>query len=131
MGIFFLSKHTNVCYNKGKGNTVNKLYTCIVAYNPMKNKVTWYRKVKYQEAIDTALSDAAFYEVNDVLDKKCEVILGITIGGGMYQLSLASYATYIQESARTATFFNKGRVLTAIADYKKKKNIPFDDGRTE
>lgn len=106
---------------------MNKLYKCIVAYNPMKNEVTWYRKVAYEEAIDPAKSDAAFFEVNDILDKSCEVILGISLMGNMYQLSLASYVTYVQESSKTAEFFNKGRVLTAIADYKKKKNIPFDD----
>lgn len=93
----------------------------------MKNEVTWYRRLKYEEAIDGVKSDAAFYEVNDVLDKSCEVILGISFGNGMYQLSLATYATYIQESSSTAQFFNKGRVLTAIATYQKKKNIPFED----
>lgn len=106
---------------------MNKLYKCIVAYNPMKNEITWYRRLKYEEAIDPAKSDAAFFEVNDVIDRSCEVVLGLSIGGGMYQLSLATYATYIQESSKTATFFNKGRVLTAIATYKKKKNIPFDE----
>lgn len=108
---------------------MNKLYKCIVAYNPMKNEVTWYRKVAYEEAIDHALSDAAFFEVHEVLDCSQEVILGISLMGNIYQLSLASYATYIQESAKTAQFFKKGRVLTAIATYKKKHNIPFDDGR--
>lgn len=106
---------------------MNKIYKCIVAYNPMKNQITWYRKVNYEEAIDPAGSDSAFMEVNEVLDPRCEVILGLTMGGTMCQLSLATYATYIQESTRTATFFNKGRVLAAIARYKQKKGIPFDD----
>lgn len=109
---------------------MNKLYKCIVAYNPMKNEVTWYRKVEYEEAIDPAKSDAAFFEVNEVLNRQCEVIIGISYLNNIYQLSLASYSTYIQESAKTAEFFNKGRVLTAIAEYKKKRNIPFDEGIT-
>lgn len=106
---------------------MNKLYKTIVGYNPSKRKVTFYRHLTYEQAIDPKESDDAFYGVFEAIDPTHEMVVGITIAGNYYQLSSANYKTYIKENAKTMVHINKGALLTAIIKYKEEKHIPFDE----
>lgn len=106
---------------------MNKLYKTIVGYNPSKKLVTFYRHLTYEQAIDPKESDDAFYGVLEAIDPTHEMVVGITIAGNYYQLSPANYQTYIKENAKTMEHVNKGSLLRAIAEYKMKHHIPFDD----
>lgn len=106
---------------------MNKLYKTIVGYNPCKKKVTFYRHLTYEEAIDDKLSDDAFYGVFEAIDPRQEMVVGVTIAGNYYQLSPSGYKTYIKENAKTMEGIHKGALLTAIIKYKEEKRIPLDE----
>lgn len=99
----------------------------MVGYNPCKREVTFYRHLTFDEASDPDLSDDAFFGVFEAIDPTKEMVVGISIAGNLYQLSPASYSNYVRENARTMEHINKGSLLTAIATYKKKHRIPFDE----
>lgn len=105
---------------------MNKVYKKIVAYNPTVNTVSCLKKLDIDQAMDDKASDEAFFEVYMQTDKVAEMVIGISVGGDMYQLSPASYGTYIKENSTTMAFVNKNKLLVAIADYHKKHHIPFD-----
>lgn len=105
---------------------MNKVYRKIVAYNPATNKVSCLKMLPYEVAIDDKASDEAFFEVYMQTDKVSEMVVGVSIGGDIYQLSPASYGTYIKENSSTMGFINKGRFLVAVADFHKKNRIPFE-----
>lgn len=102
-------------------------YKKIVAYNNVTNTVSCLRRLPESALFNSRASDEAFYDVYMMADKGVEMIIGISLTGDMYQLSPASYGTYIKEDATTISkFIHKGKLLVAIADYQKKNNIPFD-----
>lgn len=101
-------------------------YKQIVAYNATDNLVTFCRRLGEETLFNSKASDEAFYDVYMSVDRVTNMIIGITITGEMYQLAPAGYGTYVKEDARSAEFINKSRLLVAIADFKKKNNIPFD-----
>lgn len=105
---------------------MNKVYRKIVAYNPSTNTVSCLKMLPYEMAIDDKASDEAFFEVYMQTDKVAEMVVGVSIGGDIYQLSPASYGTYIKENSSTMGFINKSKFLVAVASYHKKNNIPFD-----
>ena len=105
---------------------MNKIYRKIVAYNPSTNSVSCLKMLPWETAIDDKASDEAFFEVYMQTDKVAEMVVGVTVGGSIYQLSPASYGTYIKENASTMEFINKSKFLVAVATYHKKNNIPFD-----
>ena len=105
---------------------MNHCYRKLVAYNPIENCVTVYKKMGEEYLFDGKASDEAFYDVYMLADKTIDMIIGVTLGGDLLQLSPAGYGTYIKEDSRTMKMLNKSRILVAIADYQKKNHIPFD-----
>lgn len=101
-------------------------YKNIVAYNAAENIVTACCVVPESALFDNKASDEAFYDVYLSVDRVTDMIIGVTISGNMYQLSPAGYGTYVKEDEKSVGFINRSRLLVAIADYKKKHNIPFD-----
>lgn len=72
-------------------------------------------------------SDEAFYRILALANRTTDIIIGKTIGGNFFQLSPTAYGSYIKEDAVSIRkYINIGKLLVAIADYQKKKNIPFD-----
>jgi len=102
-------------------------YRQIVAYNNVSNVVTNLLLLPETTIFNSKASDEAFYDVYMMANKGEEMIIGVSLGGDIYQLSPAAYGTYIKEDSTTlARFINKSKFLCAVADYKKKNNIPFD-----
>lgn len=101
-------------------------YKCIVAYDPAENQITFYKGLGEEYLFEEKLLDTAFYEVYYNTNKMNEMILGISVGGDLYQLSPASYGTYIKEDSTSTRFLKKGRVLCAITAYKQKHDIPLE-----
>lgn len=102
-------------------------YKQIVAYDPAENRVSVYKALGEEYLFEEKKLDTAFYEVYYKTNRMNEMIIGISVGGDLYQLSPANYGTYIKEDSTSIRFLHKGKVLCAIIDYKKKHNIPFDD----
>ena len=105
---------------------MNKIYKKLIAYNPTKNEVSYIRLLTYGEATSERASNAAFYDIYELIDRKNTIIIGMTIGGDYLQLSPAAYGTYIKENASSVKFLNKGRMLCAIEQYHRKKRMPYD-----
>lgn len=105
---------------------MNHCYKKLVSYNPIDNCVTAYKKMSDDILFDSKASDEAFYDIYMLADKTTDIIIGVTIGGDMMQLSPAGYGTYIKEDSKTMRMLNKSRILVAIADYQKKNHIDFD-----
>ena len=106
---------------------MKKIYRVIVAYNPLENKITEFRRLDMY--IDTYEADSteAFYKVLSLINRTSDIILGKTVTNNFYQLSPTPYGTYIKEDAASVEkFINKSKLLVAIANYQKEKNIPFD-----
>lgn len=106
---------------------MKKFYRVIVAYNPLKNKITEFRRLDmYSDTYETD-STEMFYKVLGLIDRTSDIILGKTINNNFYQLSPTPYGTYIKEDASSVDkFINKSKLLVAIANYQKEKNIHFD-----
>lgn len=102
-------------------------YKQIIAYDPADNKVTAYKFLGEQYIFAEKELDAEFYKIYYGTNRMNEMILGISVGGDLYQLSPANYGTYIKEDSTSTRFLKKGRILCAITEYKKKHNIPFDE----
>lgn len=105
---------------------MNKVYRKIVAYNPIKNEVTYIRLLYYREAVDERASNEAFYSVYHTTDKKKNIIIGITIGGNYIQLSPSAYGTYIKENESSMKFVDKGKLLCAIEKYHQEHDLEYD-----
>lgn len=106
---------------------MNKLYVKMVAYDPAENKVTVYRAVDIYDPNYDKVSDEIFFKVYGLANRTTDIILGKTISGDFYQLSPTPYGTYIREDATSVSrFLDKSKILVAIANYQKEKNIPFD-----
>lgn len=109
-----------------KDGYMNKVYRKMVAYDPTSNRVSYVHLLTYEQAIDDAESDDAFYDTYEHANHQREMIIGITIGGSLLQLAPSGYGTYIQETENTMRFVNKSRFLCALSDYHMKNGIPFD-----
>ena len=101
-------------------------YKKIIAYDPANNTVTFYKKIPEDLIFDPKASDEAFYDVFLNVDRVTNMIIGVSLTGDMYQLSPAVYGTYIKEDSRSISFISRSKLLSAIADFQKKNNIPFD-----
>lgn len=112
---------------RGDLGAVKHSYKSIVAYNPSENIVTACRPVSPDAIFDSKASDEAFYDVYLSVDRVTDIVIGISLTGNMYQLSPAAYGTYVKEDQRSMEYINRSRLLVAIADFKKKNRIPFDD----
>lgn len=104
---------------------MNKVYKKIIAYNPTENVVTRIHLLTYSQATDGKASDDAFYCVYNQMDRKHEIIVGVSIYGNYYQLSPAGYGTYIKENENSMRFIDKGKMLCAIAKYHAVNHIPY------
>lgn len=106
---------------------MKKFYRVIIAYNPLENKVTEFRRLDmYSDTYETD-STEMFYKVLGLINRTSDIILGRTATNNFYQLSPTPYGTYIKEDAASVDkFINKSKLLVAIANYQKEKNIPFD-----
>ena len=106
---------------------MKKFYRVIVAYNPLENKITEFRRLDMYSGTYEKDSTEMFYKVLGLIDRTSDIILGKTINNNFYQLSPTPYGTYIKEDASSVDkFINKSKLLVAIANYQKEKNIPFD-----
>lgn len=101
-------------------------YRQIVAYDPVDNKVTVYKALGEEYIFEGKKLDEVFYEVLAKTNRMNELVLGFSLSGDMYQLSPAGYGTYVKEDIYTAKMISRGRILTAIATYKKEHHLPFD-----
>ena len=106
---------------------MKKFYRVIVAYIFLENKITEFRRLDmYSDTYETD-STEMFYKVLGLIDRTSDIILGKTINNNFYRLSPTPYGTYIKEDASSVDkFINKSKLLVAIANYQKEKNIPFD-----
>ena len=102
-------------------------YKCICAYDAQENRVTVYKALGEEYLFEEKMLDTAFYEVYYKTNRMNEMVLGVSVGGDLYQLSPANYGTYIKEDSTSTRFLKKGRVLCAITDYKLKNNIPLEE----
>lgn len=102
-------------------------YKQIIGYDATQDKVTAYKALGEEYLFENKKLDAAFYEVYYRTNRMYEMVLGISVGGDLYQLSPANYGTYVKEDSTSTRFLKKGRVLCAIVKYKEKHNIPFDE----
>lgn len=102
-------------------------YRRMLSYDPVKKQVTNYRALGEDYIFRERWYDEAFFELWALSNHATEVVLGFSLNGDMYQLSVANYGTYIKEDIYSAQTISKGAVLAAIANYKKKHNIPFDE----
>lgn len=99
----------------------------MLAYNPVKKEVTVYRAFTEDDIFDSQLYDETFYEVWALSNHTTETVIGFSLTNDIYQLSPAGYGTYVKEDYYAGGSINKGAVLTAIAEYKKKNNVDFDE----
>lgn len=106
---------------------MNKVYSKIVIYRPSTNEVQYLTLVPYETAISGTASDRLFYDVYERANKAKDIIIGITLGRSMYQLSPAVYGSYIKESEKSMELLNRSRILCAIARYHAKYKIPYED----
>lgn len=109
---------------------MNQLYEHLFTYNPKKKAVTFYRNLTLAEADSDAFAKDAILGVIDAQDPATEVVLGMTFGGKIFQISQAQYGgKYIRESENAARFFDRGGVRIAIGQYldKKQKLLDFRD----
>lgn len=106
---------------------VNKIYRKIIVYRPSTNEVQYLKKIPYEIAICGVASDRAFYRAYDAMDKVRDVVIGLTMGRDMYQLSPAAYGSYVKESEKSMELFNRSKILCAIDRFHAKHNIPYDD----
>ena len=102
-------------------------YKRMFSYNPVEKEVTNYRPLGEAYLFREMLYEEVFWQIWALSDHGREVILGMSLNGDLYQLSPASYGSYIKEDLYSAQTIHKGAVLTAIATYKKKLNLPFDE----
>lgn len=102
-------------------------YKRIFSYDPIKKEVTNYRSLGEECIFNSHWYDEIFYEVWALSNHTNEVVLGVSLSGDMYQLSPAGYGKYVKEDAYSAQTIHKGAVLTAIANYKKAHDLPFDE----
>lgn len=102
-------------------------YKRILSYDPVSKEVKQYRALGEEYLFNERLYDEVFYEIWALSNHTTEVTLGFSLTGDMYQLSPAPYGTYVREDLYSAQTIKKGSVLTAIADFKKKNNLPFDE----
>lgn len=102
-------------------------YRRMLAYNPVKKEVTVYRAFTEDDIFDSQLYDETFYEVWALSNHTTETVIGFSLTNDIYQLSPAGYGTYVKEDYYAGGGINKGAVLTAIAEYKKKNNVDFDE----
>lgn len=105
---------------------MNKVYKKIVVYCPTSNTISHLVLVPYSIAVDEKDSDELFYAVWQGVDRRREIVIGITIGGNFYQLSPTQYGTYIKESWNAMKLIDKSRLLCCIAQYQIDNKIPFD-----
>lgn len=105
---------------------MNKMYRKIIVYRPSTNEVQYLEKLSYEEAISGVASDQAFYRAYETVDKARDVVIGVTRGRDMYQLSPAAYGSYIKESEKSMELFNRSKILCAIDRFHAKHNIPYD-----
>lgn len=101
-------------------------YRKILSYDPVKKEVTTYRELGEEYIFKTKWYDEIFFEVWALSNHTAEVVLGFSLSGDMYQLSITEYG-YVKEDLYSAQTIPKGSVLTAVATYKKKHNLPFED----
>lgn len=106
---------------------MNKIYKKIIVYRPSTNEVQYLAKIPYEIAICGPSSDRCFYEAYNTIDKARDVIIGVTLGRDLYQLSPAAYGSYVKESEKSMELFNKCKILCAIDRFHAKHNIPYDD----
>ena len=106
---------------------MKKIYRVIVAYNPLENKITEFRRLDMYSDTYEVDSTEAFYKVLSLVNRTSDIILGKTVTNNFYQLSPTPYGTYIKEDAASVEkFINKSKLLVAMANYQKETNIPFD-----
>lgn len=106
---------------------MNKIYRKIIVYRPSTNEVQYLEKLSYEAAICGVASDRCFYRAYNAMDKVRDVVIGITLGRDMYQLSPAAYGSYVKESDKSMELFDRSKILCAVARYHAKNNIPYDD----
>lgn len=105
---------------------MKKVYVKLVAYNPAENRVTAYIALDVESASYDRDASQAFYKINNIADTTTDIILGKTLSGDFCQLSTTPYGSYIKEDATSVNrFLDKSKLLVAIANYQKEKNIPF------
>lgn len=102
-------------------------YRSIFSYNPVKKEVITFKGLGEGYLFKGFMYDEIFYRIWAISNHTEEVVLGLSISGDMYQLSPASYGTYVKEDLYSAQTIPKGAVLAAISKYKSKHNIPFDE----
>lgn len=102
-------------------------YRRILSYDPVKKEVIQYRALGEDYIFNFRRYDEVFYEVWALSNHTTEVVLGFSLANDMYQLSPASYGTYVKEDMYSAQTIPKGSVLAAIANYKKRHHISFDE----
>lgn len=102
-------------------------YRKMLSYNPVEKRVINYIELGEEYLFASRRLDEEFYKLWGLSNHTTEAILGVSIGGDLYQLSPVEYGSYIKEDLYSAQTIHKGAVLTAIATYKKQHHIPFDD----
>lgn len=102
-------------------------YRRILSYDPIKKEVTAYRAFTEDDIFNSRLYDEMFYEVWALSNHATETVIGFSLTNDIYQLSPAGYGTYVKEDIYGGGSVNKGAVLAAIAKYKTKNNIIFDE----
>lgn len=102
-------------------------YRRILAYDPIKKEVTAYRAFTEDDIFNSRLYDEMFYEVWALSNHTTETVIGFSLTNDIYQLSPAGYGAYVKEDIYGGGSINKGAVLSAIARYKAKNNIVFDE----
>lgn len=106
---------------------MKKLYQLIVAYNPIDNRITAFTRVDIYSPRYAAESNEKFYKTLALANRTTDIILGKTVGGTFLQLSPTPYGSYIKEDAVSVRkYINISKLLCAIANYQKEKNIPFE-----
>lgn len=106
---------------------MNKIYHKIIVYRPSTNEVQYLEKLSFETAICGVASDRCFYRAYEHMDKVRDVVIGITKGRDMYQLSPAAYGSYVKESEKSMELFNRSKILCAVDRYHAKHRIPYDD----
>lgn len=106
---------------------MNKVYKKLVVYCPTDNSVSWVERLPYEVAVDESASNDAFFHVWELVNRSREIVVGITLGGDCYQLSPASYGTYIKESWSSMRLINRPRMLCAISKYQEAHPSYLDD----
>lgn len=102
-------------------------YGRILAYDPIEDRVTVYKALGEEYLFEDKKLDEVFYEVLAKTDRMNELVLGFSLTGDLYQLSPAGYGTYVKEDYWSAVKLNRSKILTAIARYKERHNMKFDE----